>query len=839
MLMTSAEEAIKYRFGRFELLPNERQLVAAGAAVHLGPHAFDLLVVLVERSGHLVTKDELLQRVWGKVIVEENTLQTHVSALRKMLGADAIATVSGQGYRFSVPVDRVNEPGPAPNHNLPHALTSFIGREKELTEVGRLLSTTPLLTLTGSGGCGKTRFALELAGRRASDYADGAWLVELAALADPALIPQAIANVLHVKEEAGRTLWEGLEQHLSSRRLLLILDNGEHLLDGCAQAAERLLTRCAALTILCTSRERLAMAGELTYRVPSLTVPDESVRLFVDRACLQQHDFSLTDDNASTIVSICTRLDGVALAIELAAPLVRSMSLFEIERRLDERFLLLTGGSRTALPRHRTLRSLIDWSYELLDEPVKVVLRRAAVFSGGWTLDAATAVCSSDGIAASEVLPILTALGDKNLILANIQGSRTRYGMLETVRHYAQEHLRRSGEEACIRQRHFEYFLGRADEGHRHEVAVDSPEWIEYLDSELHNFRAALSAACGGKMDRARDAVRLVGLLYWFWMAGGYWTEAEEWISRSLKALKDVPVDEGQSRVLRALGGIALLRGDYRAAKGPYERSLEIELELGNRRQVVVCLYNLAVLADREGETDAAVDLTNRALPLSRALDDQGLTPLLLALVGWLRYTQADYAEARVALNESLGIWRRESNWRTSYALSILATVAHAEGDYLSALAMAEEALADGRRGRLLSTFAESLIILAKVAIDTGQLSRAAKVLVESIEINRTLGSASLCNSLDAGAAVAAALGDSLVAARIWGVASKAAPSRRFVRLPNRLWNERKIQAARRSLADDEAFDRAWREGHAMDRDEGVRFAVSTLSGLVSEAPAA
>jgi len=339
--MADVSSSSRYRFGRFELQPDERRLLADGVHVHLGSHAFDLLVGLVEDAGHLVTKQALLARVWRGVIVEENTLQAHISALRKMVGPDAIVTVSGQGYRFALPVVSTTQavPGSDPAQNkLPQSLTSFIGREREIAEIRQCLGSTRLLTLTGAGGCGKTRLALQVASTLQGEYPDGVRFVELAPLGDPALVAQAVAKALSVSTLPGRDIVETIAEWLAPQRMLLVLDNVEHVLDACASLVDALLRRSVQPVILVTSRERLGVDGELTYRVPSLSVPHgdvaedlqafEAVRLFIDRARLRRQDIA-------AIASICRRLDGIALAIELAAPQVRMMSLEELNARLD------------------------------------------------------------------------------------------------------------------------------------------------------------------------------------------------------------------------------------------------------------------------------------------------------------------------------------------------------------------------------------------------------------------------------------------------------------------------------------------------------------------------
>src|SRR6266568_1904884 len=378
--MASPGPPERYRFGSFDLQPDNRRRLKDGATISLRPRAFDLLAALVERAGRLVTKDELLDQVWPKMVVEEAALHVQMSALRKVLGADAITTVSGRGYQFTLPVTKgEGEANRASRskHNLPYQLTSFVGREQEIVQLKELVAANRLVTLTGAGGAGKTRLAIEAANPLVEAFADGVWLVELAALSDPQLVPKAVAQALALTDQPARPVIETLSDYLASKRLLLVLDNAEHLLEGCVQFVDLILRRSPDVAILVTSRERLGLTGELTYRVPSLTVPGtnnstpetvspyEGVRLLVDRAKLLRPDFSVTAENAASLASICYRLDGIPLAIELAAPRLRSMSVQELSEGLDQRFALLTGGPRTVLPRHRTLRSMIDWSYDL------------------------------------------------------------------------------------------------------------------------------------------------------------------------------------------------------------------------------------------------------------------------------------------------------------------------------------------------------------------------------------------------------------------------------------------------------------------------------------------
>ena len=462
---------------------NER-LWRVQEAIHLTRKAFAVLHYLAEHAGQLVTKDELMAEVWPGVVVEENNIQVHISAVRKVLataGGDErdLLTVAGRGYRFVAPVTRASAAQPkaprggdqgasvsadAATTNLPQQLTSLIGREADLVEVKARLSSHRLVTLTGSGGVGKTRLAIE-AGRSLLDrYPDGVWLAELAPLNDPQLVTSIIGDVLGVSLNATVGGLGALASALRNKELLLIIDNCEHVIAEAARVAEALIRNCSRLSMLASSRERLAIAGESVIRVPSLSAPQPSealtathagdyaaVRLFVERANALGCGFALTDANAAAVASICRRLDGIPLAIELAVPRLKVLPVEQLAGGLDQRFRLLTGGSRTALPRQQTLHALIDWSYGLLSEAEKMLLARLSIFLGGTTLASITAATAGDDMPREQVGDLLLSLVEKSLVQTDLAGSECRYGLLESTRYYAAEKL---SDAPRLRRRH-------------------------------------------------------------------------------------------------------------------------------------------------------------------------------------------------------------------------------------------------------------------------------------------------------------------------------------------------------------------------------------------------
>jgi predicted ATPase/class 3 adenylate cyclase len=495
---------------------------------------------------------------------------------------------------------RLNTLDIAPN-NLPSVLSSFIGRRAEVAEVQRRVAGSRLVTLTGPGGCGKTRLALEAATRLQAGFPDGVWWIELAPLADPALVPQTVAFTLGLREDPNRPLEKVLTDSLRPKKALLILDNCEHLIDACAGLSDTLLTACPRLHILASSREALGITGETAYRVPSLATADpdhppspadlgrvEAVRLFVERAAAVRPEFELAEINATAVAQIVRRLDGIPLAIELAAARVKSLSAGQLAQRLDDRFRLLTGGSRTALPRQQTLRATIDWSYDLLSEPERRLFCRLAVFRGGWTLVAAEAVCDGPdltgfgNLSGLDILDLLAHLVDKSLVMVEERDGETRYSRLETIRQYGCEKLLESGEGDRVRRRHLDYFLDFAERGDRESRGPRSLEWKRRMDAEQNNLRAALEYAFD--TEGASDAVvrfsLAVGGFNGLWSAGS-WKEADYWFEKALAHSDALPPTALRARLLY-YSALFDDRGPWEKQLSRYEESLVIFDGLGD-----------------------------------------------------------------------------------------------------------------------------------------------------------------------------------------------------------------------------------------------------------------
>jgi non-specific serine/threonine protein kinase len=662
---------------------------------------------------------------------------------------------------------------PPPN-NLPAEVTHFIGREKEIAEVQGLFAGTRLLTLTGSGGTGKTRLALRAASEVQGSFPDGVWLVDMAPLSDPELVPQSLAGVLGIRDEPGASLTHRIAEALHHKNLLLILDNCEHLIQAVANLAEAVLRACPDVKLLATSREALGISGETAYRVPSLSLPPndsqapqpaqfaaqyEAVRLFVDRAATVRPDFALTDANANAVVQIVRRLDGVPLALELAAARVRVMGVEQIAARLDDRFQLLTGGSRTALPRQQTLRALIDWSWDLLSDEEKLLFRRLAVFIGGWTLEAAETVCKDEDehhhplsfiLHPSDVLDLLTRLVDKSLVLVEEHNGETRYRMLETIRQYAREKLLEAGEAEVkgVRGRQLEFFLSLAEAAEPTLRGGDQLDWLNRLEVEHDNLRAALkwAGAAASPVRSPGTMLRLAGALSRFWYLRGTWSEGRAWLGQALaEPLPENPAESDPQGLWRArawaLAGLAWLMDENGEDIPLYEESLALFRRLGDRSGMAFTLRGLGAGLINCGELDRSRPLLNEALDLFRGQAAPWGAAIAQLNLGWLISYQEDVEGAEAAWGESLTLFRQTGDrWGIAVALGALSYGARRRGDYARAVDLSEESLAYFRQIGDKAGIAISLSRLGNIAIRRGDYRQAVSLIEEGLPLKRELG---------------------------------------------------------------------------------------------------
>jgi non-specific serine/threonine protein kinase len=639
-----------------------------------------------------------------------------------------------------------------PRHNLPLQLTHFVGREREIGELGRLLTKAGvrLLTLTGSGGIGKSRLALEAAVHTLTTFPDGVWFADLASLSDQTLVPQTVAYALGLREERERSIAETLVNHLKARDLLLLLDSCEHLIPACAPLADTLLRACPNLRIVVTSREVLSIAGETVFRVPSLTLPNEeqhdvdslrqseAVQLFINRAAAVQPAFALTVQSGTAVAQICIRLDGIPLAIELAASRVKVLSVEQIRNRLQDRFSLLTGGSRTALPRHQTLQATIDWSYSLLTEAERMLFRRLSVFSGGWTLEAAETVCTGNGVEQADVIDLLSGLVDKSLVSSEEHNGHQRYELLVTLQQYAQKLLSGTEESQTVLRRHAEFFLAFAEEAEEKLKGSDQREWLDRFSRELDNVRAVLNWS----LERdAEIGLRLVGAFTRFWRIRGHLSEARRWLSEVLARTGPFSDEKGRAKALGLAGRFAWDQGDYLSARSLSEQALALSERLGDKMGIARSLGVLGMVVHRQGDYAAAAALHKQSLTIFQELGDKRGITLSLNNLGNAALRQCDYVQARSLYQESLVIWRElDDRDGIAFSLGNLGNLSERQGDYPAARALYEESLAIFREFNDRDGIARSLGNLGTVATQEGDYLAARALLEESVAIRRRLG---------------------------------------------------------------------------------------------------
>jgi non-specific serine/threonine protein kinase len=637
--------------------------------------------------------------------------------------------------------------------NLPAQVSAFIGRESELAAVRSLVAGARLVTLTGAGGVGKTRLGLEAAAGLLDGSGDGVWFADLAPLADPDLVAVTVADVLGVRLEPGRPVLEALIAAAGDRSLLLVLDNCEHVIDACAKLADALLRGCPGLALLATSREPLGIAGERVYRVPSLGVPaedagaaevraSEAVRMLADRAAAQGVTLAWDEDSANVAGRICRRLDGVPLAIELAAARLRVLPAAELEVRLGERFALLTGGPRAALPRHQTLRAMVDWSWDLLTGPERGVLARLSVFAGGFGLAAAEAVAAGPDVPAAEALGRLGGLVDKSLVLfEGAVGGSGRYRLLETVRQYAAGRLEALGPETAgaVRLAHRDYYLALAEEAAPRLAGHGQVEWLGRLDADLGNLRAALSVSLA--QADAEPGLRLAASLRDYWESRGLVSEG----TGVLRALLEAPSARGatlpRAQALAAAASLLTVPGEYATATGYCEEALSIARQARDEYLVADLLRCRGVMLRRQGQYGAALPLFDEGLGLARRLGEPRLTARLLSARAIVTYIEGDIAGAARETAEALRLARQAGdNIEAGDCLGDLGTYDLEAGEVDSARRYLAEALDIARAFNDRTSIAAQACNLGLAEYLAGSADAAVALFAESLDLARRIG---------------------------------------------------------------------------------------------------
>jgi predicted ATPase/DNA-binding CsgD family transcriptional regulator len=701
---------------------------------------------------------------------------------------------------------RTHHPQNIHEHNLPAARSSFVGRELEAFEVSQALATTRLMTLTGAGGSGKTRLALEVARDLIEAYPDGVWFVEFAPLSEDVLVPKAVAEALGVPQRPREPIADTLVEVLGDRQLLLVVDNCEHLIEAVAGLADRLLDSCPRVRILATSREALGVEGETRWLVPPLSVPErghtltreeleayESVRLFVERARGRDPYFSLKPKNAIAVAEICRRLEGIPLAVELAAARVGTLSLVQIAQRLTDSLKLLTGGVRTAVNRQRTLKGSLGWSHELLSEDEKKLFGRLSVFAGGWTLEASEAVGAGGSVEEEDVLDLLSGLVEKSLVVTGGSDEGVvRHRMLEPIRQYALEKLEESGEVEVVRRAHAAYFLAMAEMAEPELMGEEAVTWLAELGREVANLRAALSWAFDADREpgdeRVETGLRLANALARFWDAQGP-DEGRRWLEQGLACDVEVP-SPVRAKALEEAGSVAVYEGDSRSIPMLTE-ARDLYTEIGDQPGMLATVHNLGHALAHHADPETAAVVKAEVETLLADSGDRAVAAHLAHFLGLVAVAEKDLDEMRLRLKEALAIYRElEDTRNVALCLPALGIFTLVFGDFEEAEKLFEEGLAWERRLKYKTLIFFHLMGLAAVATPRDHLRRAAQLY-------------------GAGEALREAAGLS---------------PKPFGRIT---YDFEGYLATVRAGLDEPDFDAAWSEGRAMSLDEAIEYALS------------
>ena len=738
-------------FGPFRLDRPNHRLHRGVTIVPLRPKAFAVLDYLVAQAGRLVTKDQLLAAVWADTAVTDTVLKVCVREIRDALGDDPdaprfVETAHRLGYRFISQTSQTN---------LPVRLSGLVGRQREITEIVDSLEASRLVTLAGAGGSGKSRLALEVAGSVEAKFEDGVWWVDLTPLSDESFVPQAVASALGVREQPGQSLTRTLVRFLATKEVLLVVDNCEHVVGASAILLQDLLQAAPRTRVLATSREPLRIDGERISLVPPLSFPDsedalspdqaleyEAIRLLVERAEAALPSFVLSPGNCGSAVAICRRLDGIPLAIELAAARIRVLSLEQIAARLHDCFRVLGAGHRTEVARHQTLRAAIDWSFDLLTDAERQMLRRLSVFVGSFTVEAAEHIVAGFETNSGDVFDIISHLIDKSLVFVTEQdGPYVRYRLLETVRQYAHEKFLADEDESRVSARHAQYYAGLAEAFEPGINTRDRQTCLAQLEREHPNLRAAIERASrAGEHD---DASRLATALFWFWFHRGHWHEGRTFLASAVHHAASPT--RSRARALMGEGVLAWTEGDLRTAGLRLEECATIARMIDERPTAAHALHFLAMVRLAEGDPSAGRPLGEQAVDLARTTADTFCLTIALASYGVVLLALEEYDNARAALEESASRGREAGDaWVIALPLRNLAVIAHRQGDYGAARRLLEESL-HGLRGLGEKWFlSRSIETLAEVMASAGEHERAARLFGAAETLRDAVGASVL-----------------------------------------------------------------------------------------------
>ena len=819
-----------------------RRLVELDPLQEAGQRQLMRLLALDGQRGAAMSQYERFRQVLAQELGAEpdaKTLQLHAQ-IQSGDGGERIVSREAPSDILSSGEARLRR------HNLPAHQNSFVGRERERGEIKSLFASSQLLTLTGIGGTGKTRLALQVAEELIELFPDGVWLVELAPLRDPGLVEQTTALVLKVSEKPDRLLSDILIEDVRDKDMLIVLDNCEHLVDACARLVDQLLRAAPNLKILCTSRAPMNLTGEITYPVQPLTLPDsnqaatphalmqsEAGQLFGERAAAVKPEFHMTEENAAAIAYICQHLDGIPLAIELAATRVRHISVEQIASRLGDRFLLLTGGSRTALPRQQTLRAALDWSYELLTEAESHLFRRLSVFNGRFSLEAVEAVCSDDRepgstgylIRGTQILDLLSALVDHSLVRVDQWNDEALYDLLETVRGYVLEKLHELGKLPAMGSKHMQYYLELAVRAHPY-IRKGQPEWMRRLEAECDNLHAAMEFAIANDLE---SAIRFEYLLSYFYTFTNRKKEMAGWTIRILTLSEDWPRGKLRAKVLYCAGDCAVLSHDFEQGQVLLEASLEMAKEFGDQEIVNAVIQSFTGISYFQGDWKSMHDYAAQHLEISKKLcDNYGIGDSLWQL-GHSASKMGKIKEAHDYLEQSLHLARQENDVNLiAFNLASLAWLARQEGDTNAAKSYCMERADIRRQMGYKNGLASAWIDWGEVLLQEGDfrqarmMARNSMMILQEIKI---LNIQIICLELFAGAA--GVEGQDECAARLFGASESAAEKYALIEDFDRLTYDPILNAVNKRLGEVE-FRAAWEAGRKMTLEEAVEYAMQS-----------